>query len=94
LLPKKTKDGKKDFSETPSNLKINQNLNGIQLETSKMLTPLLLNNNGVKPTLMKCQLPQELSPTKPLKQVNLHHGINHLPISNDRMKARLTHQLH
>jgi hypothetical protein len=94
LLPKKTRDGKKDFSEKPSNLKITQKNNGIQLETSKMLTHLSLNNNGVKPTLMKCQLPLELSPTKLLKQVNLHHGINHLPISNESMKARLTHQLH
>jgi len=56
-----------------SSLRINQFLNGIQLEF------LLPNNDGVRQTLMLFQLLNKPSPTKPLKQVNLHHGINHLP---------------
>ena len=42
-------------------------------------TQVLLKPNGVRLMLMLCQLLLEHLLIKPLKQVNLHHGINHLP---------------
>jgi len=80
LLLKKIRDGKREISEKHSHHSINLLHNGTQLQ-------LLL--NGVKPTLMLCQLPQEPLLIKPLKQVNLHNRISHLPLFVNKTQKKV-----
>jgi len=87
LLPRKTRDGKRNSSEKLSSQRTIPSHNGTQLETKLM--PMLLLPNGERQMLMPCQLLPELSLIKPLKQVNLHHGINHLPTTLKKIQKRM-----